>query len=69
VLPPATQEQVANALEDDAEVMSNTHLHKQLAGQPAEIRDEIIRINIDAARPDPRRTARAAQRLPHDAPA
>lgn len=48
VLPPASQEQVANALEDDAEVMSNTHLQEQLAGQPAEIRDEIIRINTDA---------------------
>jgi EmrB/QacA subfamily drug resistance transporter len=48
VLPPASQEQVANALEDDAEVMSNTHLEKQLAGQPPEIRDEIISINTDA---------------------
>lgn len=42
------QEQVANALEDDAEVMSNTRLEKQLAGQPPEIRDEIIAINTDA---------------------
>jgi EmrB/QacA subfamily drug resistance transporter len=48
VLPPASQEQVANALEDDAEVMSNTQLQKQLAGQPPEIRDEIIAINTDA---------------------
>ena len=48
VLPPASQEQVANALEDDAEVMSNTQLEEQLAGQPAEIQDEIIRINTDA---------------------
>ena len=48
VLPPASQEQVANALEDDAEVLSNTHLEKQLAGQPAEIREEIIAINTDA---------------------
>jgi EmrB/QacA subfamily drug resistance transporter len=48
VLPAASQEQVANALEDDAEVMSNTRLEKQLAGQPPEIRDEIIRINTDA---------------------
>jgi hypothetical protein len=48
VLPPAAQEQVANALEDDAEVMSNTRLEKQLAGQPPEIRDEIISINTDA---------------------
>jgi EmrB/QacA subfamily drug resistance transporter len=48
VLPPASQEQVANALEDDAEVMSNTRLEKQLAGQPPEIRAEIISINTDA---------------------
>ena len=28
--------------------MSNTQLEQQLAGQPAEIQDEIIRINTDA---------------------
>ncbi|MER7251292.1 MFS transporter [Kribbella sp. NPDC000426] len=48
VLPPAQQEQVAQALEDDAEVMSNTELEKVLAKQPQPIRDEIIRINTDA---------------------
>ena len=48
VLPPAQQEQVAQALEDDAEVMSNTELETQLAKQPPAIRDEIIRINTDA---------------------
>jgi EmrB/QacA subfamily drug resistance transporter len=48
VLPSASKEQVANALEDDAEVLSNAQLQKQLAGQPAEIRDEIIAINTDA---------------------
>ena len=48
VLPAASQEQVADALEDDAEVLSNTQLEEQLAGQPAEIQDEIIRINTDA---------------------
>jgi EmrB/QacA subfamily drug resistance transporter len=47
VLPPAEQEQVAQALEDDAEVMSNTKLDEQLAEQPPEIRAEIIRINTD----------------------
>ena len=46
--PPADQEQVADALEDDAQVMSNTELEEQLAGQPPEIQDEIIRINTDA---------------------
>ena len=48
VLPPAAQEQVAEALEDDAEVMSNTALEEQLAEQPPEIQAEIIRINTDA---------------------
>ena len=35
VLPPAEQQQVADVLEDDAEVMSNTQLEELLAGQPA----------------------------------
>jgi hypothetical protein len=48
VLEPAQQEQVANALEDDAEVMSNTKLEAQLEGQPQDVQDEIIRINTDA---------------------
>ena len=47
VLPPADQQRVAQALEDDAEVMSNTHLEEQLAGQPQAIRDEILRINTE----------------------
>ena len=34
VLPPAEQQQVADALEDDAEVMSNTQLEELLADQP-----------------------------------
>jgi hypothetical protein len=48
VLAPDQQQQVADALEDDAEVMSNTKLEAQLADQPQEIQDEIIRINTDA---------------------
>ena len=48
VLAPDQQEQVADALEDDAEVMSNTKLEALLADQPEEIQDEIIRINTDA---------------------
>jgi EmrB/QacA subfamily drug resistance transporter len=48
VLPPASQEQVAQALEEDAEVLSNTALEEQLAEQPPEIRDEIVRINTEA---------------------
>src|SRR4051794_32317870 len=48
VLPPAAQEQVSKALEHDAQVLGNTQLQEQLAGQPQEIQDEIIRINTDA---------------------
>jgi Na+/melibiose symporter-like transporter len=48
VLPPSDQERVARALEDDAQVLSNTQLEQQLAGQPEEIQDEIVRINTDA---------------------
>jgi EmrB/QacA subfamily drug resistance transporter len=48
VLPKAAQERVADALEDDAQVLSNTQLTQQLKGQPPEIRDEIVRINTDA---------------------
>jgi EmrB/QacA subfamily drug resistance transporter len=48
VLAPAQQQQVADALDDDAELMSNTQLTEQLAGQPQAVQDEIIRINTDA---------------------
>src|SRR5437867_3588415 len=48
VLDPTQQQQVATALEDDAEVMSNTQLQQQLADQPPPVQDEIIRINTDA---------------------
>jgi hypothetical protein len=47
VLEPAQQEQVADALEHDAEVVTNTALTEQLAGQPADVQAEIIRINTD----------------------
>ena len=48
VLEPGEQQRVANALEDDAQVMSNTQLEQLLEGQPEGIQDEIIRINTDA---------------------
>jgi hypothetical protein len=48
VLSPNQQQQVAKALEHDAEVMTNTQLEKQLAGQPADVQDEIVDINTDA---------------------
>jgi hypothetical protein len=48
VLDPAEQQQVAVALEEDAQIMSNTALEQQLAGQPADVQAEIIRINTEA---------------------
>ncbi|MEV0788964.1 MFS transporter [Kribbella sp. NPDC050459] len=48
VLQPAQQQQVADTLEHDAEVMSNTDLDKLLAGQPPEVRAEIVDINTTA---------------------
>ena len=48
VLPPAIQQHVADVLENDAELVTNTQLEELLAGQPQEIRDEIVRINTDA---------------------
>ena len=78
VLPPAEQQQVADALEDDAQLMSNTQLEELLVGQPDDIADEIIRINTDA-RPRALQfallvpllagTDRIAQLVPHVAPA
>jgi Na+/melibiose symporter-like transporter len=48
VLTAPEQQRVGDALEHDAEVMSNTQLRHQLAGQPQQTQDEIISINTDA---------------------
>ena len=48
VLEPAEQQRVANALEEDAQVLSDTQLQELLAGQPEDVRTEILRINTDA---------------------
>jgi hypothetical protein len=48
VLSASEQQQVATALEEDAEVMSNTALAEQLIGQSPATQAEIIRINTDA---------------------
>ena len=48
VLSPAEQQTVATALEHDAQVVSNTQLEEQLAGQPQKTKDEIIKINTQA---------------------
>jgi EmrB/QacA subfamily drug resistance transporter len=48
VLSPAEQDRVAEVLEDDAEIMSNTRLATLLEDQPADVQAEILRINDDA---------------------
>ena len=48
VLTPSEQQQVADVLEDDAQVMSNTQLDELITNVPQETEDEVIRINTDA---------------------
>ena len=49
VIPPAQQQQIAEVLETDAQVMSNTQLQQQvLADEPQDVQDEILSINTDA---------------------
>ena len=48
VIPPADQEVIADALEDNAQLISTTQLEELLVEQPDEIQDEIISINTDA---------------------
>ena len=50
MLSPAEQQRVSKGLEKNAEVMTNTHLEELLAGQPADVKAEIIHINT-VARP------------------
>ncbi|HEX5948739.1 MAG TPA: MFS transporter, partial [Actinomycetota bacterium] len=51
VLSPAEQQRVAEALENDAQVMSNTQLEELLADQPEATRAEIVRINTESRPP------------------
>jgi MFS family permease len=48
VLTPPEQQRVADALEEDAEVMGDAQLEEVLAGQPADVQEEILSINTDA---------------------
>jgi EmrB/QacA subfamily drug resistance transporter len=48
VLAPPEQQRVADALEEDAQLMSNAQLEELLANQPREVREEIVSINTDA---------------------
>jgi MFS family permease len=48
VLAPAEKDQVAEVLKHDAQVMSDAQLQEQIANQPPETQEEILRINDDA---------------------
>jgi EmrB/QacA subfamily drug resistance transporter len=48
VLPPADQQRVAVALEEDAQVMSDAQLEQLLADEPPEVQDEIVAINTES---------------------
>ena len=48
VIPAGQQEQIAQVLEDDAQVLSNTQLDAVLDDQPEDVRAEILRINSEA---------------------
>jgi hypothetical protein len=48
VIPAAQQQQISVALEDDAEVMSNTALAEQIVGQPPEVEAAVLEINDEA---------------------
>ncbi|WP_394553527.1 MFS transporter [Agromyces sp. MMS24-JH15] len=48
VIPEDSKTQVYTALEDDAQIMSNTQLDELLAEEPEAVQDEIIRINTEA---------------------
>ena len=48
VIPPAQQQQIADVLEDDAEIMSNAQLAPLLAEEPPAVQAEILEINRDA---------------------
>jgi hypothetical protein len=48
VIPSTQQQQIAQTLEDDAEVVSNTELDELLADEPPAVQEEVLAINADA---------------------
>ena len=49
VIPPAQQAQIADTLEQDAQVVSDTQLNRLLAEEPADVRAEVLSINKDSS--------------------
>ena len=47
-IPSTQQHQIAQTLENDAQVVSNTQLNKLLADEPPAVRQEILKINTDS---------------------
>jgi MFS family permease len=47
VLSPADQDRVAEALEEDAQLLDNTRLTEMLADEPEPVQEEIVRINTE----------------------
>ena len=48
IIPADQKQQIAAALEHDAEVMSNTELDERITGQPPEVEAEVLAINSQA---------------------
>jgi EmrB/QacA subfamily drug resistance transporter len=48
VIPPTQQAQIAAALDENAQVMSNTALDERITGQPPAVEEEVLAINEDA---------------------
>lgn len=48
VIPSSQQQQIAQTMEDDAQVISNTQLEQLLADEPPEVQEAIVDINTDA---------------------
>jgi MFS family permease len=48
VIPSTQQHQIAQTLEDDAQVVSNTQLAELLTDEPPAVRQEVLKINSDA---------------------
>jgi hypothetical protein len=48
VIPAGQQRQIAEKLDEDAEVTSNAKLEQLLAEEPEAVQDEVLRINTDA---------------------
>ena len=48
VIPPDGQQQIADTLENDAEIMSNTQIEELAISEPEDVQAEIVSINTDA---------------------